>query len=75
MDQKRVEKKLPSLMVTKGTGVNSAEYQRKERQLRKLRQQKPALYMAKVHAVFAAINALDQAVIDEIDDFNRRNRR
>lgn len=61
-------------MVDQGTGIDTAEYQRKERQLRKLKRSKPQLFLAKVHAIAKAIDELEKSALDEIDEFNRRTR-
>lgn len=76
MDLKRLEDKLPSLLVDKSTTTKegSATYQAKGRQLRKLRQRDPPRYLAILKKIAAACDEMDQQAIREIDEFNRRCR-
>ena len=75
-DLKRLEEKLPSLIVDKPTTTRegSADYQQKGRQLRKLRQRNPSRYLAILHKIRSAIEEMDREAIAEIDEFNRRCR-
>lgn len=72
MNLRRLEEKLPSIIVDKPTTTRegSAEYQNKGRQLRRLKQRDPSRYLAALHKVADALNEMDREAIDEIDRFN-----
>lgn len=61
-------------MAMDNNGVDHVASQQRDRDLRKLKVRKPTVYYSKFAAIVAAINDLEQAALDEIDDFNRRNR-
>lgn len=73
--EKRLERKLASLMAMDQSGVDQVASQQKDRDLRKFKHLKPSVYYSKFAAIVSAINDLEQTAIDEIDAFNHKNRR
>lgn len=76
VNSKRLEIKLPSLLVEEATSSRegSTAYKQKERDLRKFKRRYPSLYQTRVIRVFQALSDLDRDVTaklrQDIDKFN-----